>query len=156
MDDGQRFEQIHAPLRRFASVVAPPDVEPDDLIQEALARTLRRTTLGELDDPLVYLRRVVLNLASNHRRQFSRRAAIRARRLHNETTVHDDYSSDVEELLLVPSDQRAVLYLHLVEGLPHDAVAELLDITPEASRARLSRGLRHLRVALEDDQEAAR
>src|SRR5690606_18503118 len=142
------FGRIHAPLRRFASAVAPRDVDPDDLMQEAISRTLRHTTLGELDDPLAYLRRVVLNLASNHRRQFSRRAAIRARRLHTESMVHDNYSSDVEELLLVPADQRAVLYLHLVEGLPHHAVAELLDITPEASRARLSRGLRRLRLEL--------
>ncbi|MBK7018622.1 sigma factor-like helix-turn-helix DNA-binding protein [Candidatus Neomicrothrix sp.] len=43
-----------------------------------------------------------------------------------------------------------MLYLHLVERLTHDEGAELLDITAEASRARLSRGLRRLRVQHDD------
>ena len=48
----------------------------------------------------------------------------------------------------MPPDQRAVLYLHLVEGLDHAEVGRLLDISAEASRARLSRGLKQLRIAL--------
>ena len=51
MDDAGIFEELHPALRRFAAVVGGPTVEPDDLVQEALARTLRTTRLTDLDEP---------------------------------------------------------------------------------------------------------
>lgn len=44
------------------------DVEPDDLVQEALARVLRKGPISDLDNPLAFLRKTILNLASNQRR----------------------------------------------------------------------------------------
>ena len=51
-------------LRRF---------EPDDLVQEALVSTLRKGSISDLDDPLAYLRKTIVNLASNQRRSLGRR-----------------------------------------------------------------------------------
>ncbi len=147
LDDDRVFAELHPALRRFAAVVGPLDVDPDDLVQEAVARTLAKTSLTELDDALIYLRRVVLRLASNHRKQFARRRIIASRHRSGERTTDDVHSWQLGELLSVPPDERAVLYLHIVEGLPHDHIAQVLDISVEASRTRLSRGLKRLRIA---------
>lgn len=48
------------------------DVEPDDLVQEALVRTLRKGPISDLDNPLAYLRTTIANLASNQRRSLGR------------------------------------------------------------------------------------
>ncbi|MBX3286283.1 MAG: RNA polymerase subunit sigma-24, partial [Actinobacteria bacterium] len=72
-DEAGTFEALYPALRRFAAVVGGPATEPDDLVQEALARTLARGSLADLDDPAVYLRRVVARLASNERRSQGRR-----------------------------------------------------------------------------------
>jgi RNA polymerase sigma factor (sigma-70 family) len=151
-DDSTIFAELHPALRRFAGAVRPIGIDADDLVQEALARTLRRTSLGDLDDALMYLRRVVVNLATSHRRSVIRRSAIRARAGRDEVDAVDRYGSDLADLMRVPPDQRAVLYLYIVDGASHPEIAELLHITPEASRARLSRGLRLLRVELTEEE----
>lgn len=148
MDDAGIFEEMYPALRRFAAVVGGPTIEPDDLVQEALARTLAQTLLVDLEEPAMYLRRVIVRLAANDRRSTGRRTAILARLRPPPHVVDDAYASDMTELFNLPPDQRAVLYLHLVDGLPHDEVGRLLGISAEASRARLSRGLKHLRIAL--------
>lgn len=51
----------------------------------------------------------------------------------------------------LPPDLRAVLVLRQTEGYAHREIAALLGITPGASRARLSRAVRLLRVALRGD-----
>lgn len=63
MDDEAIVVELHPALRHFAAAVRPPVVDPDDLIQEALARTVRRTSLAEMDQPLSYLRWTIMNLA---------------------------------------------------------------------------------------------
>ena len=63
-DDDQLFARLYPSLRRFAAVVAPREIDPDDLLQEATARALRRGPLGRLDHPEAYLRRTMVNLAS--------------------------------------------------------------------------------------------
>ena len=73
-DDGAgEFAKLYEPLRRFASVVRSPDMDADDLVQEALVRTLALQPLAELDDPAAYLRTVIVRLASNQRRTAGRR-----------------------------------------------------------------------------------
>ncbi|HRW40337.1 MAG TPA: RNA polymerase sigma factor [Microthrixaceae bacterium] len=151
MDDAGIFEELHPALRRFAAVVGGPTVEPDDLVQEALARTLRTTRLTDLDEPGAYLRRVIVHLAANDRRATGRRAVILARFGPAPAVAVDAYASDLADLFLVPPDQRAVLFLHLVEGHDHGEIGRMLDISTEASRARLSRGLKQLRIALVDE-----
>jgi RNA polymerase sigma-70 factor (ECF subfamily) len=58
----------------------------------------------------------------------------------------DHYPSDLTDLLAVDPGDRAVLWLRVVEGHSHAEVAAILDITPGASRTRLSRALARLRV----------
>jgi DNA-directed RNA polymerase specialized sigma24 family protein len=67
-DDDALFAAIYPGLRRWAAVCGPAEVDPDDLVQEAVARTLRTHALSDLDDAGAYLRRAIVNLAANHRR----------------------------------------------------------------------------------------
>ena len=144
--------ELYPGLRRFAAVVAPAEVAPDDLVQEALIAVLRRGALSDLEDPGAYLRRTMLNLASNHRRRFgrARRALVRLRG-GERAAAADAYPSDLADLTRLTPAGRAVLYLHHVEGLSLDAVAARLEIRPSTARQIASRGRRQLRRYAEED-----
>jgi RNA polymerase sigma-70 factor (ECF subfamily) len=154
-DDEELLASLYPTLRRFAAVVSSLDVEPDDLVQEAVARALARGPLAELSNPGAYLRTAVLRLASNRRRSM-RRADRAATRLGASVPAGrvDAYPSDVDDLnWLAPSD-RALLYLSLIEGQSDNEIAELLGIYAVTVRKRRSRALGRLRRAVttpEDD-----
>lgn len=59
--DRRLFEDQYEGLRRFAAVTAPMDIEPDDLLQDALVRVLSRGPLSDRDNPVAYLRRTIVN-----------------------------------------------------------------------------------------------
>lgn len=148
--DEDVFLAVYPALRRLAAVVAPPEIDPDDLVQEATARVLRRGPLAELDSPSAYLRRAVVNLAANERRSLGRRRRALAR--FDVTIVsRAEYPSDVAELLRLSPADRAVIWLTDVEGLPSDQVAALVGGTPESVRTRASRARRSLRRLLEEE-----
>lgn len=149
-EERELVAELYPSLRRFASVVSPPEDDPNDLVQEALLRTLRRGPLAGLDDPGAYLRRAVFNLASSRRRSLARqrRALARIGPPEDVRTVH---SWDVEELLALPPRARAVLYLRIIEGRPFDEIAELLGCSRVAARATASRATRRLRALLSEE-----
>lgn len=155
MGEEELFEQIYPGLRRFACAIAPPHVEPDDLVQEAVARTLQHQPLSSLHEPDVYLRRVVARLASNHRRDWRRRLAILSRLSPlSEVQRSDTYPSDLAVLQALPPESRAVLWLRLVERRTYREIAVVLEVREDALRARASRGLRQLRLELTEAQSA--
>jgi RNA polymerase sigma factor (sigma-70 family) len=141
---------LYPSLRRFASVVSPPEDDPNDLVQEALLRTLRRGPLTDLDDPGAYLRRAVFNLASSRRRSLARQRIALAR-LGPPGEVRAEHSWDVEELLALPPRARAVLYLRIIEGRPFDEIAEMLGCSRVAARATASRARRRLRSLMSEE-----
>ncbi len=150
-EDARLFAEMYRPLRRFAAVVGPIEVEPDDLLQEAVVRVLRRGHLSELNNPAAYLRRTMVNLASNHRRHFAvhRRALEQLKA--GETTTRDDYPSDLAELgRLAPSD-RAALYLSDVEGYRFAEIAGMLGCSEAAARKRALRARHRLVEALAEE-----
>jgi RNA polymerase sigma factor (sigma-70 family) len=148
--DERLFAQLYGPLRRFAAVVKPPEVDADDLVQEALLRTLAIRPLCDYEDPASYLRRSIVNLASNERRWLGRRRRALAR-LTPAAHEHAVYPSDLQDLLRLKPLDRAALYLAVVEGRSYSEVADVLGSTETAVRARVSRALRRLRVHLEEE-----
>lgn len=142
---------LHAKLRRFAAVVAPAEMDPDDLTQEAWLRVLRSAG-GRLPDHehlAAYMRRTIVNLAANERRRLGRgrRAVVRLNPPH---AVEQTYPSDLAELRRLDPADRAVLYLVEVEGWSHREVGEVLGCSEGAARVRFSRARRRLRVELEE------
>ena len=59
--DAEIFAALYPSLRRYAAVVGALSDNPDDLVQEAVARTLATTSLRELRSASAYLRRAISN-----------------------------------------------------------------------------------------------
>jgi DNA-directed RNA polymerase specialized sigma24 family protein len=144
---------LYPELRRFAAMVASADLDPDDLVQEALSNVLRGGPLEQLDNPGAYLRRSILNLERSHRRRWARWRE-RLPRLATSDRSEPSYPSDLGVLLLLPPFDRVLLYLTAVEGLPYAAVVELLGSSEQTLRARASKARQRLRELLEVEERS--
>lgn len=149
-DAAEIFRELHPRLRRFAAIVGPPEVEPDDMVQDAVERTIRRQRLADLDNPAAYLSRVILNLASDHRKHLSR-AGRGNRRLGTEQVLTPSYPSDIDDLFRLPPRDRAILYLSEVEGLAHKEIAGQLGMTPDSVAKSSQRARRRLQIELREE-----
>ena len=148
------IRRIYPRLRRFAAVAGSPRSEPDDLVQEALLRTLRTRSLIDLDHPEAYLRRAILNIADNDRRTAARHDHSLTRfNGGNAPGATDSYPSDLADLTKLPAMSRAVLYMSVVEGATHAEIASALGITEPHSRMVATRARRALTESKEQDAE---
>jgi len=111
-------------------------------------RTLRKGPLTNLDNPLAFLRKTIVNLAANQRRSLSRKRKA-LRRLSFEESKWPSYPADIEAILDLPPRQRAILYLVEVEDAPYAEAAEQLGMTTEAARMMANRARKRARAALE-------
>lgn len=147
--------RLYPTLRRFAAVVAPPEVAPDDLVHDALVAVLQRGPVSDLDDPGAYLRRSMLNLASNHRRRLGRnRRAMSRLSAAASSAASDHYPSDLDHLGALRPGARAVLYMQHVEGMSLRAIADVLGLGHAAVRQIAARARCVLRDQI--DAEEAR
>lgn len=140
------FVAAYPRLRRFAAVVADTDMDPDDVLHDALVATLAAEERGaRIADHEAYLRTATFRAVLGRRR---RAAGARARYVvpEVEAVQTDRYPSDVAGILdrLEPAD-RALLYLVDVEGWTSGEAARALGTSSTAARARLSRARRRLR-----------
>lgn len=150
-DESRLFAEIYPTLRRFAAAVTSLDADPDDLVQEAVVRALRRGALSDLDDATSFLCRIIVNLARNHHRDTARRTAI-LRRSRPDTSTSDVYPSEFIDLSRLTVDQRAVVFLRFVEQATTHDIAVLLDLREDAVRSRISRALKALRIEAEEQR----
>ena len=150
-EESRIFTELYPSLRRFAAVVGPIECDPDDLLQEAVARTLRHHHLDELDHPGAYLRRAIVHLASNERRGFAIRRRALTRFAAGAAAATDDYPSDLQDLRNVPPPERAALYLSEVEGYRYGEIADTLGCSEAAARKRAMRGRRRIADALTEE-----
>jgi RNA polymerase sigma-70 factor (ECF subfamily) len=148
-DDSSLFRSLYPSLRQFAAVTGSVDVDADDLVQEAVARTLRSHRLVDLDDAGAYLRRAIVNLAANRRRSMARwrRAIARLDRI--EEGQRAAYPTDLADLLRLEPEARALLFMVEVEGHSYAEASSVLGISEEAARTRAARARRRLRADLE-------
>ena len=144
---------LYPHLRAFASVVAPVQEDPNDLVQEALVRTLCGGPLSRLEHPKAYLRTAIYHLAVSARRHWvaERDALVRI------PTEEDppQYSWQVDELLSLSPKARAVVYLGVIEDMPHAEIADLLGCSPASVRKTASRAKRKLRRLLAEEVKDA-
>jgi RNA polymerase sigma-70 factor (ECF subfamily) len=143
-ESGELFARLYPELRRFAGVIRPVGMEADDLVQEAVARTLATRPLASVDNPLAYLRTAMVHIAANAARSTGRANRRNARTAEVESSV-DPYPSDVGDLMRVPVRARAVLYVTVIDCASYRDAAAVVGCSEEAARALASRALRDLR-----------
>jgi RNA polymerase sigma-70 factor (ECF subfamily) len=148
------FSALYPALRRFAAAVRPPGVDADDLVQEAVTRTLAVRSLSELEAPLAYLRAAVLRVALNVRRTKRRNDARVAAMGVPDAGRPDEYPSDLADLWTVPPMARAVLFLTVVESCSYREAAELLGCSEDAARQMAARARHLLRVSADAELRA--
>lgn len=151
-DARQRLTGAYPVMRRFAAVVGPPDVEPDDLVQDAFVAALAHG-LDDIDDLLAYLRRTIVNLSASSRRTWVRRQAVLSR-LGPLPVAEEMEVPLVSEIQRLPVALRAALWLADVEGWTFAEIGQILGCSEDAARTRASRARRRLRLELA--QEAGR
>lgn len=144
------FRELYPALRRFAAVIAPLSLDPDDLVQSAVARTLTHRPLHEYEHPAAYLRTAMVNLVKNTYRQESRRR--KALSDDGGAVQHDWYPSDLDDLQVLSETDRAALFLVDVERIACGDAAAVLGCTTPALRARVSRARRRLYDARRKEQ----
>ena len=138
------YAEAKTSLLSIAYAVAPPEVEPEDLLHDALLKLLRALQTKDIRRPAAYVCTTMVNAASNHRRRWSIRRD-KSRLLLTELSVHDERPSDLELLKSLPPRERAVLYLAVVHGLDHASVGAMVGCSASASRKALSRARERLR-----------
>ena len=143
------IDELYPSLRRFAAVAAPWDMDPDDLLQEALVRVLSAHSFSDLDRPSAYLQRVMVNLAAshNHRMGIGRRV-LRLWAGSRDLVSDPVYPTDVADLYALPPRERAVLYLAEVEGFHYAEIARMLGCSEQAAKKAGSRARKRLRAQL--------
>ncbi|MGI8417300.1 MAG: SigE family RNA polymerase sigma factor [Nakamurella sp.] len=140
-----------AALLRFAGVLAGNRADAEDLMQDVLLGTYRRwPTIGQLDRPSAYVRKMVLNAFLSQRRK-SRRQVLTAdvpdiRPVADHAIQSTDRAQLVEQLARLPRRQRAVIVLRFCGGMSDAEIATELGCGASTVRAHASRALATLRV----------
>lgn len=145
---GDSIEALYKPLRRFAAIVAPLDVEPDDLLQEAVVRAAQLRPLGAYENLAAYLRVAMLNLVRSEARHRVLFESVRTR-LHRDAVT--DPPSDLSILDMLKPVDRALVFMVDVEGFTFAEASEAVGLSQAAARQRTVRARRRLRRILEEE-----
>jgi RNA polymerase sigma factor (sigma-70 family) len=138
----QVFRDERLGLVRLAYLLTGARDQAEDIVQTAFAAAQPRW--DELNDPLAYLRRVVVNRAQDlHRHRHRRRP-----RPQPAVTHLPEIDETWAELRRLPDRQRAVVVLRFYEDLPLTDIARLLDRPEGTVRSDLHRALDRLRRTL--------
>ncbi len=147
-----------ARVQRLARILTGDVTLAEDLVAEALARTLPLWRAGRVDDVPAYVRRVVANLASH---QWRRRALARRRdhraldwlmspRDASAETVERDRT--LRAVMNLPPRRRVVVALRFYDDLSEPRIAEVLGLSVGTVKSQLSRAMTQLRAELEHEE----
>ncbi len=139
-------------LLRFGHVLTGSPQEAEDLVQEALARSLRWWRQVSADDPVAYVRRAMVNTYVTRWRRWGAHVRLGdvPEAAADDAGLRRSEERDVlrRALAELPIRQRAVLVLRYFEDLPDPAIADLLGCRTGTVRSLASRGLAALRPLL--------
>ena len=120
-------------------------METYDLAQEAFATAYRRwSEIAGYDDPLAWVRKVMINNAMSRGRRLRREVMALARIGGRPRPATPEIDSADRELWRIvstlPKQQAAAIALHYVDDLSVDAIADLLGCSAGTVKTHLSRG----------------
>lgn len=133
----------------------------ENFIQDIFIRLCKRGDLHGIDDLKIYLLRAMRNMAYDY--YASRHDNLSIDEIEFSLSEDEDafrhfFARDDEEtrqyqalrkaINSLPPQQKQILYLFYIKDLSHKEIAELLDITPQASMNSVSKTLRRLRDML--------
>ncbi len=154
-NEWQIIDDLYPSLRRFAAVAAPSDLDPDDLLQEAMVAVLRARRLSDLDHPAAYLRKTILAVAAAHcRRMGRRRFALNRYSASANTAATPAYPSDLTDLNQLSPRERSALYLHEVEGYRFAEIGTMLGCSEAAAKKAGSRARSRLADVLTAEERS--
>ena len=145
-------------LLRFGYVLTGSAQEAEDLVQDALAKSLRRWRQVRADNPVAYTRRIMINTHLARWRRWGARVRLggvpEAAADDGGLARGEDWDALRRALAVLPSRQRAVVVLRYLEDLPDAAIAVLLGCSTGTVRSHASRGLAALRPLLTGQDNA--
>jgi RNA polymerase sigma-70 factor, ECF subfamily len=147
------FHSFQAEVFRWGARVLRDAASAEDVVVDTFWRAWRgRATFDSSRSFGAWLRRIATNAALDHLRDAKWRLEPRAAA--REVAAPDPPDGDVSDAVAValrrlPPKLRVVATLSIVEGLPHEEVADALDIPLGTVKSRLFRATRALRAELE-------
>ena len=148
------FRKFNQPAYSVAYRVCRCRETAQEVTQEAFITVFRKIGQFRGDAPFWgWLRRVVVNHAISSLRKAPRADPVELQDYHGSpesATERIDLAMDLESALAVlDAEDRAVVWLHDVEGYNHREIAQLFDKTESFSKTRLSRARGRLRDLLD-------
>jgi RNA polymerase sigma-70 factor (ECF subfamily) len=162
-DFHRRLEEEIPRLRRYARALTRNSVRADDLVQDTLARALRKEHLWQRGTNLrAWLFTILHNQNVNEVRRAARDAQVANLQDWSESlvaTTDPTASRQLRELERalgeLPDEQRQVILLVGLEGMSYEEAAAVLDVPVGTIRSRLSRGREALRELMDMEDERA-
>lgn len=136
-------------LLRFGYVLTGDAASAEDLVQTALARSLRAWRLRRIDDPQAFVKRIMVNSYATWYRNHLRREVVTPEPLNS--LAQENHAERIEDrdvvwraLSKLPPRQRAVIVLRYYEDLPEHDIAEVMAISAGTVKSQSARALRRL------------
>lgn len=140
---------------RFAGVLTGDRALAEDVVQDALIRASGRwQTIGQLDRPEAYVRKMIVNEFLSWRRRSWRLVpggtggGLVGQPIPDPAADYAERDAITFELAKLPRRQRAVLVLRYYQGLSDPEIAEVLGCRPSTVRGYAARALAALRAEM--------
>jgi len=162
------FPDLIPRIYRFALRLTNHDAHAaEDITQDAFIRAWkhrRRLRNSDAETVRVFLFRTAHNLSRDRARKAARRrrfedsnhlqrAGFSGEAADSHSLASDEHARIERAMAALPARQRDVLHLAACEGLPPQAIAEVLGITPQAVRSSLSLARKEIRAILNSEPE---
>jgi RNA polymerase sigma-70 factor, ECF subfamily len=153
-------EQEIPRLRRYARALTHATDRADDLVQDTLVRALSKLHLWQPGTDLrAWLLTIMHHQYVNTVRREARERTVDIEHVSSSLTATTDPTARRQlieldrALALLPNEQREVVLLVGLEGMPYETVAQILGVPIGTVRSRLSRGRERLRELMGRDRE---
>jgi RNA polymerase sigma-70 factor (ECF subfamily) len=158
------FEALYEPVFRYVRTLTDSRAAARDVTQDVFVRLWdAREELDPTQSLKAYVYRVARNRAYNRRRNRANRAAKEEGVRHDadmyaEGPSGPDLEAEAEQfeahlrawIADLPERQREALILSRYQGLSHDAIADVMDISPRTVNNHIVRALKRLRNHIDD------